>query len=221
MTTDSRDSDCCAVDPRIASHFDHRLEELTVDGELPEMVDVSLMLLGLLDDVGDRAPSVLELGCGSGALSVELLLRGAQRVDGIDMSAANVAAATERAQSAAVADRAAFAVGDGATAAAEAHDWVLLDRVICCYPDVDKLVSRAVALGRERVCFSVPTSRGWRGLVNRVAWTVENVPTWLLRNGCPTFVHDVGRVERILATAGFTRRADDRLGLWYAAVWQR
>ncbi len=216
-------ADCCrpsaAVDPRIARHFDHRLTEQTVDGELPELIDVSAMLLGLMGDVAAAAPTVLELGCGSGALSVELCRRGAQRVDGIDLSPAMIAAAGERAEESGVSERASFTVGDGALVSVAPRDWVVLDRVLCCYPNLDALLSNALAAAPSRVLFSVPTSRGWRGLFNRLAWFVADVPARVRRNSCPTFVHDIGRIEGRLRAAGFARRAEARLGLWYAAAW--
>ena len=221
--SETRLDDCCAaeVDPRIGRHFDKRLAELTADGQLPDMIDVSAMLLELLDDADDRTPSVLELGCGSGALSVALLERGAARVDGVDLSADMVAAARRRADEAGVTDRASFTLGDGALVELAAHDWVILDRAICCYPNVERLLGNALSAARSRVAFTVPTSRGWRGLINRVAWRIENIPTWLRGNSCPTFVHDQGRIDTILGRAGFERAGEARLGLWYGAVWER
>ncbi len=220
MATDP--DDCCAVDSRIGKHFDKRLAELTADGELPEMVDVSAMLLGLLeDDVATREPTVLELGSGSGALSVALLTEGAARVDGVDLSPDAVAAAERRAADAGVAEAAHFIVGDGALVEHTQHDWVVIDRVICCYPNPDALVGAALRAAGSRVAFSVPIWRGWKGWINRLGWALENIPSRLFGRACPTFVHDISRVERTLAAAGFSRTATDTLGLWYAAVWDR
>ena len=207
--------------PRISRHFDNRIAELTADGELPAMVDVSEMLLGLLSDVASVATTVLELGCGSAALMTELVRRGAASADGIDLSPDMIAAARRRAAEADVADRSSFVQGDGALIPLEAHDWVVLDRVICCYPNVESLLANATRAATRRVAFSVPNSRGFRGLMNKIGWWLENVPTWLRGNACPTFVHDINRIERILGRAGFARSRDARLGLWYAAVWDQ
>lgn len=218
-------ADCCAggtVDPVIARHFDRRIADQTVEAEFPEMVDVSAMLLRLVErDLETRTPTVLELGCGSGALAVALVKRGAARVRGIDMSPGMLAVAVRRAEAAGIADQASFGVGDGATAELEPADWVVLDRAICCYPDLERLVGNAVGAARSRVAFSVPTSRGWRGVMNRVLWFIGDMPAYLLRRSCPTFVHDIGRIERVLASAGFARLREDRMGLWHGAVWER
>jgi ubiquinone/menaquinone biosynthesis C-methylase UbiE len=213
--------DCCAVDARIADQFDKRLAELTVDGELPEMVDVSEMLLDLLSDVGSAAPTLLELGSGSGALTVELVRRGAVSADAVDLSPEMVDAGRRRAAEADISDRVTFETGDASLMDLSAHDWVVLDRVFCCYPDAGRLLAKATRAATRRVAFTLPNSRGWRGVANRLMWWSGNIPVVLGRSGCRGYVHSIDTLERRLAQAGFSRRASDHLGLWYAAVWDR
>lgn len=216
------DGDCCtpAPDPRIARQFDERAAGWTDGEDFPELVDVSGRLLDLLRDAPTRRPSVLELGCGTGGVSVSLLEMGAARATGIDLSVASVEVARRRAAAAGFAAEARFEVGNGAEAAADRHDWVVLDRVICCYDDVERLVGRAIDLAGERIGLSVPESRGWRGLVNRPMWAVEYL--WdRLHGGCRGYVHDLRRIERRLAAAGFRRAGMARAGLWYIGVYDR
>ena len=223
MNNDHQEHCQCGCGPRIAEHFDQRIEELTAEagGEFPEMIDVSRTLLEQLNDVAEVRPTVLELGCGSGALTVALVKRGAARARGMDLSPGMLSVAVRRAEAAGVGDRVAFGVGDGAAEALEPADWVVLDRAICCYPDMPKLVMNGMGAARSRIGFTVPITRGWRGLVNRVMWSLENLPLVFGRPGCPTFAHSVDRIERLLAEAGFRERSSRRLGLWHAAVWER
>lgn len=214
---------CCPVsspDPRIARRFDHKAGAWTDADELPPMVDVSARLLDLLREASLRRPTVLELGCGTGGLMVALLEMGASRATGIDLSAASLAVAGRRARQAGYDDLATFSIGDASRADAEPHDWVVLDRVICCFVDVERLVRKAVDLARERIAISVPESRGWRGLINRPKWALEDV--WDLVNGrCRGYVHDLRRIERTLADAGFVRTTSSRVGLWHIGVYDR
>jgi magnesium-protoporphyrin O-methyltransferase len=215
------ETDCCAADPRIARHFDDRYRDLGTTGELPEMVDVSRGVLGLLPDVAEVRPTVLELGCGTGALTVELLKGGATRADGVDLSAESLSVARRRADEAGVGDRVQFEVGDGALAQISLHDWVVLDRVICCYAHVDQLLGNAISAAESRFIFSVPHDRGWRGLVNRLILTVENATNRFRGRPCPGYTHSIKRIEGRLADAGFRRLRHVTSGLWYAAIFER
>ena len=215
------DPDCCPpADPRIARQFDARYDGWTEDEGFPEIVDVSGAILDLVRDTALRRPSVLELGCGTAALGVALLEMGAARLTGIDLSPASIDLARQRVGAAGFAEATTFDVGNAVATSADPHDWVILDRVICCYGDVDDLVGRAISLARERIAISVPESRGWRGLVNRPLWLAEFAwDRW--QGGCRGYVHDLRRIERNLATAGFTPAASDRVGLWHIGIYDR
>jgi 2-polyprenyl-3-methyl-5-hydroxy-6-metoxy-1,4-benzoquinol methylase len=128
---------------RIADYFDKRVRD-QVDGDEapPGPSPVSLGLLELLSDVGDAQPTVLDLGCGTGASSVRLMQEGARQVMGLDASPASVELARSRATSAGLNETVArFRVGDAATMTLPRHDWVLLDRVVCCYQDSHSLLT--------------------------------------------------------------------------------
>ena len=94
------------------------------------------------------------------------------------------------------------------------------DRSICCFPEADGLLDAALRASPERIALSVPESRGWRGLLNRILWHVENL--WdLVSGGCPGYVHDLRGIERRLAQAGLTPLRSGRIGLWFCGVYQR
>ncbi|HEY6608478.1 MAG TPA: methyltransferase domain-containing protein [Candidatus Limnocylindria bacterium] len=214
-------ADCCApADPRIARQFDDRATEWADLDEFPDLVDVSARMLDLLRDAPVRRPTVLEFGCGTGGVGVALLEMDAARVTGIDLSPASIELATRRAAVAHVGDRASFEVGNAADAEVTAHDWVVMDRVICCFGDAERLVSQAITHARQRIAITAPESRGWRGLVNRPLWAVEFA--WdRLHGGCRGYVHDLRAIERQIADAGFHPTAVARIGLWHIGVYDR
>ncbi len=169
--------DCCGqpADPdggkeedstaRIARAFDRQNAGLSSDpAKWPRPSPVTLRLLEMLDDVTTVRPTVLEIGCGTGAASVRLAQQGARQVTGIDLSPSSIEIALQRAENAGLDDtQISFVVGDGASSALEPHDWVILDRVICCYPSVERLLANAAAAAGSRLAFAVPESKGWRG----------------------------------------------------------
>lgn len=215
--------DCCgpSADPRIARHFDRKVQERVATGELPNLHAVSQRVLEALGDVAASRPSVLELGCGSGALMVSLLERGATRVSGIDLSPASIEIARRRAEEAGASAGTTFEVGDGASIDLERHDWVVLDRVICCYRDVDRLLDNSIDAAGWRYAFSVPESRGLRGLVNRAIVRLEDLTNALRGKPCPGYVHDIRLIEQRLTAVGYRPIRAATAGLWYVAVFER
>ena len=151
---DREPADCCgpAADPRVARRFDRSWSDWDDADGFPEMVDVSAQLLDLLRDAPLVRPTVLEIGSGTGGVSVALLEMGASRVKGVDLSPASVDLARRRAAAAGFAEQATFEVGQGAAVRDEPHDWVILDRVLCCdgHPDrmLDAVRWRCAAAGR-------------------------------------------------------------------------
>lgn len=208
-------------DGRIARHFDRKATEVEID-DPPEPVAITTRLLELVSDVAGDS-SVLDLGCGTGADVIRLLEGGAGFVTGIDLSPASVEVARRRVLQAGIGpQRARFAVGDAASLTLQPHDWVILDRVVCCYGEADRLLSNSLSAAALGVAFSVPESRGWRGLVNSISWRAERL--WkaiFTRDACPGHVHDVKKIERRIEAAGFRKVGADHRGLWYAAVFVR
>lgn len=186
------------------------------------MIDVSARLLSLLTDGVASHPTILELGCGTGALSVALVSAGAPRLLGVDLSPASIDVARRRAAAAGLDDVARFSVGNAAADPLGRHDWVILDRSICCFGDAPRLVRAAIGAAGRRIAISLPESRGWRGMLNRMLWGAQNL--WdRVSGGCPGYVHDLRRIETQLARAGFrpaSRRAT-HIGLWYVGVYDR
>jgi SAM-dependent methyltransferase len=213
---------CCSSrpDPRIARRFDEKARALADVEEFPPMIEVTARLLDALRDATLVRPTVLELGCGTGGLTVALLEMGAQRARGVDLSPSSIEVAQRRAAQAGFAAQTDFQVADAAHVGLETHDWVVLDRVICCFGDANRLLANAIGAARNRIALSLPESRGWRGLINRPLWMAENV--WdIVSGGCRGYVHDIRRLERQLATAGFRLTRRRHSGLWYIGVYER
>jgi len=164
--------------------------------------------------------SVLEIGCGTGGVSVALAEMGATQVRGVDLSPASVDVARRRAKVIGVERQTAFEIGEGSSSTFVEHDWVVADRVLCCDARVEQLLDAVIGAARERIAISVPESRGWRGLLNRPMWAAENM--WdLLHDGCRGYVHDVRHIEHRLAAAGFEPRTAGHVDLWHYGVYVR
>ena len=182
--------------------------------------EVSRRLFEEVARVGFDGRTILEVGCGYGRILAGALVGGARAVTGVELDPEAIALAGERAARAGHRDRCTLVVGDGALIPLAPHDIVILDRVICCYDDADRLVDRSVGAAAMAYAFSVPESRGLRGLWNRLVYGLEGA--WDQIRGQPrSWLHDVERIHRRLAAAGFARDAWGREGKWYLAVYRR
>jgi len=169
--------------------------------------------------------TVLDLGCGVGDLALGAVGRGAVRASGIDLSPGGIEQARTLAAERGLADRASFAVGDGAVEPLETHDVVALNRVLCCYPRVDELLGNSLSAARGVYAYSAPVSSGALGRFNRISVAISN--RWFrLRakkfRGFQAFVHDLDAVDRTIASAGFrpVHRSRERV-VWRLAVFTR
>ena len=214
--------DCgCPTDSRIARHFDAKVAERSAKCQDPSLIAVSQRLKDALLSQDPAGKTVLELGCGRGALLLGLVQAGVARATGIDLSQAGIDSARDRFERAQLSERADLSVGDAARIPLERHDWVILDRVMCCYPDVEELLANTLPAARQIYAFTVPTSRGWRGVAARLEEWFENAWNTLRGDPCPGYVHDLDLIERHLAAAGFRLRHRDRRRLWHIAIYER
>ena len=186
---------------------------------------VTKPLLDALGRTGLDGRTVLDLGCGVGDLMLALLARGARTGTGLDLGTGGIQQARDLATSRGLADRATFVVGDGAVAPLAAADVVVLNRVVCCYPDVDALIANATGAAQRVFAFTAPVDRGIIGALNRFSTWCSNRWYALRRakyRGFRVFVHDLDAVERKVRAAGFERTDDERVRVvWRLEVFAR
>ena len=187
-----------------------------------EVSGVSKRLLDLLEDAaGLRERSVLELGSGTGQLTVAMLRRGASTVTGIDLSPRSVEMARGLAGREGLAERVSFRAGDAAATDLPRHDVVVLDKVFCCYPNAERLLGSSIRAAGTVYAFVLPASDGFRGAMARVAVRLVNAWRTLRRVRFRAFVHDVPLIDEELRASGFVPLRAARRWLWHVAVYRR
>jgi len=115
-------------------------------------------MVGFLERCGLDGASVLEIGGGLGEVQLELLKRGAADATNLELSDAYDEEAHRLLQEAGLEDRVRRRRHDIAVAPDEVEpaDIVVLHRVVCCYPDYERLLSAAAEHARRLVVFSHP-----------------------------------------------------------------
>jgi 2-polyprenyl-3-methyl-5-hydroxy-6-metoxy-1,4-benzoquinol methylase len=125
------------------------------------------LLEALFRDLGLAGQRVLDLGCGSGQVSLLAASMGAE-VHGIDIAPRMIAIARESAARAGLADRLRFEEGDAATAPLPAADLVLLVGVVEYYADYTSLVRRAAAAAGRTLVVAHTTRVPYRMALRRL-----------------------------------------------------
>jgi SAM-dependent methyltransferase len=186
-------------------------------------------LLAALDgerqtDRGLEGKTFLDVGCGTGDLALAALARGAASADGIDLGAGAIADARSLAEERGLADRATFTVGNGALDPLSRHDVVALNRVLCCYPSVDRLLANSLGAAGDVYAYTAPIHTGVVGSFNRISIGIGNA-WYRLRDrkfqGFRAFVHDLDAVDRTIAETGFRKSHGAHHRMWQLAVFTR
>lgn len=169
--------------------------------------------------------TVLDLGCGTGDLALAALARGATRATGVDLGAGAIQEARALARHRRVEDLSTFQVGDAAKVHLDEHDVVLLNRVLCCYPEVDALLDNSLSAARHVFAFTAPPSAGLAGTFARAETRLANI-VFRIRvkkfRGFRVHVHDLEAVDRRIRAAGFRRVVEGRRRLvWRLAIYER
>lgn len=177
------------------------------------------MLVAALKAEGVEGATLLDIGGGVGAVQHELLRAGAASVTGADAARAYLEAAREEAQRQGHAERIHHRHGDFVEFAGELEsaDIVTLDRVICCYPEMESLVGLSAAKARRLYGLVYPREVWWTKLGNRLL----NLTLWLARNPFRVFVHSSEAVDAVLREAGLRRCHYRRTPFWQVAVYRR
>jgi magnesium-protoporphyrin O-methyltransferase len=211
--------DCC--DPDVydrefdAGHAEQRLRDFQRHGPRGS----TRRLIDGLASGGVEGLTVLDIGAGVGAVHQTLLAVGASTATDVDASAPYLAVAREEAERRGTADRVTYLRGDAVRLAPELPeaDLVALDRVVCCYPDMDALVRVAADHARRRLGIVLPRDVA----LIRAAIAIANRWNALVGNPFRAYVHRTDAVLAIATSGGLELVDLYRGGFWQTLVFER
>jgi hypothetical protein len=179
----------------------------------------SRRMVSFLGGLGLEGATVLEIGGGVGEIQIELLKSGAARAVNLELSWAYEAEATELLRNSGLLARVERRVHDIAAepGAVSPADFVVLNRVVCCYPDYERLLGAAAGHARRALVFSYPP----RNRLSRSILGVENLVFRLQRQEFRTFAHPPLAMLGVLERHGFRRTYEHRAVVWQIAGLER
>ena len=210
---------CCGCDSYQAQFGDrHAVKDLRRYRKKGPDKTTRLLLNALLKE-GVNDASLLDVGAGIGVVHHELLDAGVEQATHVDATAAHIRAAEEEAARRGHSRRVRFLRGDFVSLAAEIPpaDVVTLDRVICCYPDMEQLVAASASRARRLYGAVFPRER-W---IVRAFVSFSNLTRRLIGNTFRSYVHPVHAIDAAVQRQGFQVRSVRETLVWRVAVYSR
>ena len=212
---------CCNQCQGIENLFDRRFAQRDLaDYRRKGPSKQTRLLLNVLREVGVKGRTLLDIGGGIGAIQHELMKSGLDASLDVDASSAYLAAAQEEAAHQGYADRAQYLHGNFIDLAPqiEGADIVTLDRVICCFPDMQAMVSLSAARAKHFYALVYPRDSWWTRLGGRAG----NALLALQRSKFRFFVHPAPQVDSLIRAEGLQPRFHGYAGLiWQVVVYAR
>jgi cyclopropane fatty-acyl-phospholipid synthase-like methyltransferase len=190
---------------RFARHVAKRYRKRGLDKTARRIVE-------FLEARGIEGATVLEIGGGIGEVQIELLKRGAARTVNLELSPGYEREAQALLAESGFADRAERRLHDIAVApdGVEPADAVVLHRVVCCYPDYERLLGAAADRAGRLLVFSYPR----RNPASRLIVAAQNLAFRVMRKEFRTFAHPPAAMVDVVCARGFDPTYAHRQLVW-------
>jgi magnesium-protoporphyrin O-methyltransferase len=176
-------------------------------------------IVAFLEDRGIDGATVLEIGGGVGEVQLELLKLGAARTLNLELSPGYEDEAARLVREAGVDGRVERRLHDLAAdrEGVESADVVVLHRVVCCYPDYERLLEAAADHARRLLVFSYPP----RNVLSRFLLGAQNLLFRLKRNEFRTFAHPPSRMLAVVEKRGLLHAYGHHPVVWQVDGFER
>ncbi len=166
-----------------------------------------------------KGKTILDIGCGVGKLHLTLLQNGAESAVGVDMSEEMLSRARSFALKFGVESKVSYRQGDFMAIAStvSSAEIILLDKVICCYEDLNGLITASADKTKTLYALTFPANN----LLTKFLFKAEIAIAKLVRAGFRPYWHDWSIVSQLLAQRGFVLVSSTSQIMWQAALFKR
>ena len=163
--------------------------------------------------------TLLEIGCGVGHLHQSLLEKGALSAVGIELATEMLVEATSWAKQRGLDKKSTYLDGDFIEIATtvEVADIVIMDKVVCCYPDADALIHRSLEKCRETIALTYPRKIWY----TRFGTQVLAIIMKLLGSSFRPYVHNPSQIEKWITEQGFKKIVQSQTFVWLTQIYTK
>ncbi|MGB0391183.1 MAG: hypothetical protein ACPGD5_06420 [Salibacteraceae bacterium] len=177
-------------------------------------------ILEALDKFPKKDKTLLDIGGGIGIIQWNHLEAGGSKTTHLDSSSGYQTVAKEIAIKKGFSDHSQFHFGDFVEIQREIkpHDFVTLDKVVCCYPDYEELLIAATKKCDETLALSFPMD----GFIAKAFQKVGGLyMKYIERSAFRPFVHPVHKIDEVIRSNGFYLASQALSFPWHVRVYKR
>jgi len=177
-------------------------------------------LIEAIRSEGIAGMTLLDIGGGIGAIQLELLEDGIRQSTTVEASTAYFQLGQKEAKRLGYDDRIAYHHGDYTILAGEinAADIITLDRVICCYPDMQNLVGISSSNATKYYGAVFPRDTWWLKIGAKI---IEPFFRLFTRSAFKFYVHSNLEIDSIIRSNGLELRFSRVSGIWNIVLYGR
>lgn len=181
--------------------------------------DVSGVIVRLVRERDVSGSTLLEVGGGVGAIEIELLKAGLSRAVSVELTPTYEEEAGALLRENGFEDRVDRRLLDFAQAggSVEPADFVVLNRVLCCYPDMPLLAGAAADHARRALVLSFPNDRWW----TRLAFTLVNATLRIAGRQFRVFLHPPASILATAERHGLRPTFSEAGRVWHVVALER
>jgi len=193
---------------RYRRHGPDRTTRLLIDG-----------LRKALSQANVRDGTLLDVGAGVGVIHHEMLKRDVREAIHVELASEQLVVARQEVERRGHRSLVRFIEGDFVDLAdsVDPADIVTLDRVICCYPEMEPLVERSASKAKWLYGAVYPRQAWWV----RLMIGIENAVHRLRRSTFQTYIHPSSAIDGVLRGAGLRLVSLVRTLAWEVVVYHR
>ncbi len=177
------------------------------------------LLLKAVKDYNLSGKTLLDIGGGVGMIQHELLSEGISQALQVDASQSYLDVSAEEAEKQGYREHTSYQYGDFVEIANEIPemDIVTLDRVICCYPYMERLVEASVEKTKKLYAVVYPKDN----LFIKLGLIPANLYFRLRRIDFRVYIHSNEAIRKKIKKHGFKLIYQDKTMLWNVEVYER
>jgi 2-polyprenyl-3-methyl-5-hydroxy-6-metoxy-1,4-benzoquinol methylase len=209
-------SHCCGAE----KIFDDKEAQKKLKGyrkKGPAKTSKRLLMAMNHEEVIDK--SLLDIGGGVGAIQQELFARGLKSSTAVDASKSYIDAARELGKEKLTEERMTFIYGDylDIYKNVETHEFVTLEKVVCCYPNMETLIQESTSKSKGIYGLVYPIDNWFSRSINKMGRLVFKFRKTPFR----TFIHSEKKMDSLIQSNGFERIHHSTVFPWKVAVYKR